>query len=224
MLERPPTGFYLTLAGPEGVGKTTQLAQLVQFFESEVCSANIVITKEPGATAVGRELRAILLMTDRTDIDPETEVSLFAADRSAHLREVVVPALMQGKVVISDRSVFDSFAYQGFGSRLGIEAVKAANNLAVGNCWPDLAILFDLPVEIGLARKYRQQEVNRFELKDIAYHQRVQRGFLNLARIDRGRFIIVNADQPPAGVTSEMLAKLRDWRASHKKLFLEGVN
>jgi len=200
-------GLYIALEGPEGAGKTTQLRRLAARLRA--AGLEVVEVREPGGTAVGELLRSILEDPAHRTLTPEAEALLFAAARAQLLREVVRPALEQGRTVLSDRSVYASLAYQGFGRGLGLEAVWSVNHLATGGLLPDLVILLDLPVEEGLRRDTRKASAgDRIGREDVAFHRRVREGYLSLSREDP-RIRVVAADQDADRVESCIWGEVR---------------
>jgi dTMP kinase len=213
---RPGAGRFITFEGPEGGGKGTQLTLLYEALTSRGVSA--VTTREPGGTQIGRELRAMLLETGRPPLVPAAQALLLGADRAQHVGEIVRPALEAGHVVISDRFVDSTLAYQGFGEGLDLAALEAMCRLATGGLVPDLTILLDVEVEVGLARRRAafakgDGELNRLDRREIAFHERVRRGYLRLARQDPERFCVVDARLPiseVAGLIWVRVAELLD--------------
>ncbi len=201
-------GLYIALEGPEGSGKTTQLRRLANRLRS--LGLEVVETREPGGTEVGEAVRALLL--DRAyRLSPETEMLLFAAARAQLIREVVRPALEAGHVVLSDRSVYASLAYQGFGRGLDLEVVRRVNQVATGGLLPDLVLLLDLPVEAGLAREAKRAEgqgADRIEREGLEFHHRVREGFLQLGRED-ARIRVVPANDDPDRVEARIWEEVR---------------
>ncbi len=200
-------GLYIALEGPEGAGKTTQLRRLAARLRA--AGLEVVEVREPGGTAVGELLRGILEDPAHQTLTPEAEALLFAAARAQLLREVVRPALEQGRTVLSDRSVYASLAYQGFARGLGLEAVWSVNHLATGGLLPDLVILLDLPVEEGLRRDTRKASVeDRIGREDVTFHRRVREGYLSLSR-ENPRIRVVAADQDADRVESCIWGEVR---------------
>lgn len=180
-------GFFITLEGPEGAGKSTQAKKLKSALEE--LGYSVLITAEPGGDPVAQEIRHILLHS-KDAIVPEAELLLYLASRAQHVRHIVVPALESGTVVISDRYADSSFAYQGYGRGLDIDALKELNRFATGGLNPDLTILLDVPVEFGLER---QMDKNRFEAESIEFHNKVREGFLTLAEAEPERWSVIDA-------------------------------
>jgi len=183
-------GLFITFEGPEGSGKSTQAQRLYQ--RLIVAGQSAVLTKEPGGTLLGEGIRDILLHDPDLSVAPEADVLLFAADRAQHVSELVRPHLEQGFVVICDRFTDSTLAYQGWGYGLDIEQLKAVNAFATGGLTPDLTVLLDLPVEAGLARKGTARW-DRFENQEnVAFHERVRTGYLELAQQEPQRFLVVD--------------------------------
>jgi dTMP kinase len=172
---------FITLEGPEGAGKSLQARLLGQFLEEQ--GWRVLLTREPGGTRVGDEIRHILLHAEDLAILPETEVLLLAAGRAQHVREAIIPALEDGVAVISDRYVDSTYAYQGGGHSLQMESLRPIQEYATGGLEPDLRILVDIPIEVGLRRRHAEEgSVNRIDLAPSAFHQRVRDAFLALAK------------------------------------------
>jgi dTMP kinase len=173
------SGFFLTLEGPEGSGKSTQ-AQLLAA-RLTAAGRRCVVTREPGGTALGERIRDVLLHSDELAPTPATDVLLFNAARAQLAAEVILPALKRGEFVICDRFVDSTLAYQGYGAGQPLTQLAQIIRFAIGNLRPDLTILIDLPVEEGLRRK-EGQETTRFEEREsVEFHRRVRAGFLSLA-------------------------------------------
>jgi dTMP kinase len=172
---------FITLEGPEGAGKSIQARLLGQFLEEQ--GWRVLLTREPGGTRVGDEIRHILLHAEELAILPETEVLLLAAGRAQHVREAIIPALEDGVAVISDRYVDSTYAYQGGGHGLPMESLRPIQEYATGGLEPDLRILVDIPIDVGLRRRHAEEgSVNRIDLAPNAFHQRVRDAFLALAK------------------------------------------
>ena len=188
--------MFITLEGPEGSGKTTAVAEAVKKLEE--MGYEIVRTREPGGTPIAEQIRNVILDKANTKMDPRTEALLYAASRRQHLVEKVWPAIKEGKIVICDRYLDSSLAYQGGARGLGIDEVLNVNLFATENTWPDLTLLFDLDPTIGLNRiaQNSEREVNRLDLEKIDFHNKVRESFLLLARRYPERFVIIDASQP----------------------------
>lgn len=194
--------MFITLEGPEGAGKSTQLPQLAKWLE--VAGKAVVTTKNPGGTLIGGQIREILLKPANAAMVPLAELLLYAADRAQHVEEVVKPALAQGTVVLCDRYSDSTLAYQGFGRGLDQALIGELNQLATGGLRPDLTLLLDLPVEQGLARVAASRQVDRLETEAIAFHHRLRDGYLALAQREPARFVVVDATQPAEAVQAAL--------------------
>jgi dTMP kinase len=197
------SGFFLTLEGPEGCGKSTQ-AQLLAA-RLTAAGRRCVVTREPGGTALGERIRDILLHSKELAPIPATDVLLFNAARAQLVAEVVLPALKRGEFVICDRFVDSTLAYQGYGAGQPLAQLAQIIRFAIGNLRPDLTILIDLPVEEGLRRK-EGQETTRFEEREtVEFHRRVRAGFLSLAAAEPGRFVVVDGRRPVEAIERAIL-------------------
>ena len=185
--------MFITLEGPEGSGKTTAVEAAVKKLEE--MGYQIVRTREPGGTPIAEQIRNVILDKGNTAMDGRTEALLYAASRRQHLVEKVWPALKEGKIVICDRYLDSSLAYQGGARGLGIDEVLNVNLFATENTWPDLTLLFDIKPEIGLARisANANREVNRLDLEKIEFHNKVRESFLALAKRFPDRYVIIDA-------------------------------
>ncbi|MCM3034069.1 dTMP kinase [Niallia sp. MER 6] len=170
-------GIFITMEGPEGAGKTTILEMLYKHYKDK--GIKIVKTREPGGIRIAEKIREIILNPDHTEMDGRTEALLYAAARRQHLVEKVIPALAEGSIVISDRFIDSSLAYQGYARGIGIEEIWKINEFAIGGVMPDLTLYFDLDPELGLARinKSNEREINRLDLEQLDFHKRVQAGY-----------------------------------------------
>jgi dTMP kinase len=197
----PSRGRLITFEGIEGAGKSTQVELLRQALEK--AGHRVVTTREPGGTPVGEQVRSMLLDPAST-LDARTEALLFAAARAQLVEQVIRPALERGEVVLCDRYLDSSLAYQGVGRGLGLESVAAINAFATRGLLPDLVVLLRLDPAEGLAR--RRGSLDRIESQDLEFHRQVARGFLDLAAADPERFVVVDAAAPPDRVAAEVLA------------------
>ncbi len=199
--------MFITLEGPDGSGKSSLLARLASVLVAGGC--NVVATREPGSTPFGEQVRRLVLDTDPpVDRGGRADALLFAASRAQHVDEVIRPALARGSVVLCDRYADSSLAYQGAGSGVPMDELRAVQQFATGGLWPDLTILLDLPVEVGLGRK--SAEITRFEaFQDAAYHGRVRAAFLGFADDEPGRYAIVDATGDPDDVLAGALEAMR---------------
>lgn len=204
----PGGGAFITLEGPDGSGKTAHAERLRVAVAATGREALLV--REPGGTPAGERIRAILMDRHESSVHltQRADALLFMAARAQLVETVVRPALERGSVVLSDRYLDSTLAYQGFGGRLGVAELLPVGHFATGGLRPDLTILFDVPVEIGLARK-SDAETTRFEAHfDRAYHERVRAGYLSLAAAEPGRWVIVDASAPERDVLAAAQAEL----------------
>ena len=187
--------MFITIEGPEGSGKTTAVNTAVQ--ELERMGYQIVRTREPGGTSISEQIRNIILDKGNTAMDKRTEALLYAASRRQHLVEKVWPALKEGKIVICDRYLDSSLAYQGGARGLGVDNILEVNSFATEGTFPDLTLLFDIEPELGLARisANANREVNRLALEKIEFHKKVRNTFLELAKRYPERFVIIDASK-----------------------------
>ncbi len=197
--------MFITLEGPEGSGKTTAVEAAVKRLQE--LGYEIVRTREPGGTPISEQIRNVILDKANTAMDSRTEALLYAASRRQHLVEKVWPALKEGKIVICDRYVDSSLAYQGGARGLGIDEVLNVNLFATENTWPDLTLLFDIKPEIGLARisANADREVNRLDLEKLEFHNKVRESFLALAKRFPDRFVIIDASQDRESVAKDTM-------------------
>jgi len=196
--------YFVTLEGPDGCGKTTQAKLLAD--ELKVAGYPVLLTREPGGTAIGDQIRRVLMSLDNRRMDPKTEFLLFSASRSQLVSEVIRPHLASGGVVVSDRFYHSSLAYQGYGHGLPLEELKAITAFITGGLAPDLTILLDLPTQVGLARRRDGGNWNRLDDYDLAFHERARQGYLALAAADSARWQLVNADRSTDVILADVLA------------------
>ncbi|MBA2873084.1 dTMP kinase [Anoxybacillus calidus] len=189
------TGYFFSFEGPDGAGKTT-IIQLVEKFLTEQ-GFEVISTREPGGIEIAEKIRAVILNPEHKSMDARTEALLYAAARRQHLVERVVPALNEGKIVLCDRFIDSSLAYQGFARGLGIDEVLAINEFAISGCMPLLTIYFDLDPKIGLERinKNKLREINRLDMESFSFHYKVREGYLQLVKRFKDRIIQVDANR-----------------------------
>jgi dTMP kinase len=187
--------MFITLEGPEGSGKSSQLLVLAEWLREQ--GYNIFTTREPGGTQISDQIRTILHDLKNTAMHPRTEILLYLASRSQHVEEMILPNLKLGNIVLCDRYTDSTLAYQGFGHSVDQATLKKLLDFSTGGLYPDLTILLDLDVEIGLQRrKHSGGEWNRLDAYALAFHQRVRGGYLTLAAQSPQRWRIVDAAQP----------------------------
>jgi dTMP kinase len=200
-------GYFITFEGTEGSGKSTQIEILARHLIRH--GHKVVTTREPGGTAFGEQIRRVLLSVKNHRLDPRAELFLYLASRTQHLEEVILPAMKKGKIVLCDRFSDATVAYQGFGRRLDMKVVRTAVGYAAKGLSPDLTLLLDLDVRLGLARVKDRGRSNRLDREQREFHQRVRVGYLRLARSESGRIKIVEASQSPREV-AEHIQKIVD--------------
>jgi dTMP kinase len=212
-------GQFVTFEGIEGCGKTTQIKRAGEYLKQR--GINFLITEEPGGTPIGRKIREILLnKSSLGEISSETELLLFSAARSQHVRDVIIPALKERTLVLCDRFYDATLAYQGYGRGLDIDFIRAMNVFSSANVKPVLTFLLDLPVEIGLKRAMNRisrmkkgRAEDRFEREDLEFHNRVRAAYLSLAEQDKDRFRVINSARGIETVHQEI--------CSHLSLFIQ---
>ena len=199
---RMGTGRYIALEGSEACGKSTHAALLAN-------DLGALLTRETGGTVIGGRIRKILHDTATTGLASRAEALLTAADRAQHLHEVVGPALAGGRHVVSDRSVYSTLAYQGFGRGLDVGEVREVNDWAIEGRWPDLAIFIDVEPEV-LVTRLRKRTLDRFELEDEAFHARVRDGFHTMARTEPEQWAVVDGHLDRVLVAAQIRAVVRE--------------
>jgi dTMP kinase len=198
----PVRGQFITIEGPEGSGKTTQAAHVEAFLVE--LGVPVTLTREPGGTALGERIRGLLLDPAASRIDPLADAFLFNAARHQLVTEVIEPALATGTTVVCARFADSTRAYQGYGSGVPLDDLGRLEEVATGGLRPDLTILLDVPVEVGLARK-APDDHTRFETAfDLAFHRRVRDGFLAMAVAEPGRFVVIDATAPADAVAARL--------------------
>lgn len=206
--------MFITLEGIEGSGKTTQIPRIAELLESE--GYMTVVTREPGATDIGKRIRAILLDPANHGLSNLSELLLYGADRAQHIHEVILPSLKAGKAVLCDRFADATRVYQGIARGIDGQVIDAVHRIVVNDLKPDLTVLFDLSPEVGLKRTFRALEQgdrdhseSRFEEEKLQFHEAVRQGYLDIAEMEKDRFLIVDASQDPDRVFLEIAAGLK---------------
>lgn len=197
-------GLFITIEGPDGSGKSTQLKKLCSFLKKR--RADFVFTREPGGTAVGERIREIVLDKNHPEMDDLTEAMLYAAQRTQHVREMILPALMEGKIVVCDRFVDSSLVYQGYARGLG-EDVKTINDMAIKGAVPDITFLIMVDPATG-RRRMKERDMDRLEQLAEDFHERVYEGYMKLAEKEPNRFFIVDGSLSPNEVFEKIKEKL----------------
>lgn len=202
-------GYFITVEGPEGAGKTTAIEHLMKELESLGIEA--VLTREPGGIEIAEKIREVILNKNHTAMDGRTEALLYAAARRQHLAEKVLPALREGKVVLCDRFIDSSLAYQGHARGLGIDEVLSINEFAIQDTWPDLTLLFDVAPEIGLQRIAANsgREQNRLDMEKLSFHEKVYEGYQEVMRRYPDRIVKIDAAKEPEEIVADALAAIK---------------
>jgi dTMP kinase len=204
-------GRFVTLEGGEGAGKTTQIRRLAEALRAD--GQDVLVTREPGGSPGAEEIRGLIVSGEPGRWDPVTEALLLYAARRDHLERTIRPALAAGRWVLCDRFADSTMAYQGYGHGLGRQAVLDLHRASIGDFRPDLTLILDLPVEVGLRRAAERggagRAEDRFERMGCAFHQRLREGFLDIARHEPGRCRIVDAARDPDAVAADLIAAVR---------------
>ncbi|MFA9468429.1 MULTISPECIES: dTMP kinase [unclassified Streptococcus] len=203
-------GLLISFEGPDGAGKTSVLNALVPRL-ADLCSDGLTVTREPGGVAISEKIRELILDVEHTAMDDKTELLLYIAARRQHLVEKVLPAIGKGELVLMDRFIDSSVAYQGYGRGLGVDGVRWLNNFATDGLVPDLTLYFDVPSELGLARieQNSDREVNRLDLERLDMHQRVRAGYQAIAKQEK-RIVTIDASQPLPEVIEETYLHIKE--------------
>ncbi|WP_027951013.1 dTMP kinase [Haliea salexigens] len=198
----PSRGLFITVEGGEGAGKSTNIAGIQAYLQSR--GVDLVVTREPGGTRLGEDVREVLLRPREEPVVPMAELLLLFAARAQHVEDVILPALGAGKWVICDRFTDASYAYQCGGRGMPASAVRTLESLVQGELRPDYTLLLDTPVDMGLERVRGRGDLDRFEREELAFFQRVRETYLQLARESSGRYHLVDASQPLEGVQARI--------------------
>lgn len=202
--------MFITLEGPEGSGKTSHIPHLVAFLREQ--GHTVFPTREPGGTSIGEQIREVIHDLKNAEMHPRTETLLYQAARAQIVEQVLRPRLADGEIVLSDRYADSTIAYQGYGHGQPLEQIRQLVTYATGGLIPDLTILLDLDVEVGLKRKSKQEEWNRMDAYTVDFHRRVRAGYLEMVAAEPARWRVVDASQKWDAVQEELrkviLAKL----------------
>lgn len=195
--------MFITLEGPDGSGKSMQIGGLAEFIRSQ--GFEVITTREPGGTAIGDQIREVIMRMDNKAMNPRTEILLFCAARAQIVAEVIRPNLEKGVVVLSDRYADSTLAYQGYGHGIDLDILRRILSFVTGGLTPDLTMLLDVDVEKGLSRRHSGGgEWNRLDDYELAFHQRVRNGYLELAAAEPKRWKLIDAGTPPQQVQSAL--------------------
>lgn len=205
-------GIFVTFEGSDGSGKTSVLKEIVNHLDTSSKKDAYIFTREPGGNRIAEAIREIVLDVRYTEMDAKTEALLYAAARRQHLVDTVLPALTAGKLVLCDRFVDSSLAYQGAGRKIGVQQVAQINDFATESLQPDLTFYFDVDPEVGLARikNHRQDEINRLDNEQQQFYQDVRQQYLRLAKEQPKRIVTIDANQPLANVIAEVTQILKE--------------
>nr|WP_251125216.1 MULTISPECIES: dTMP kinase [unclassified Exiguobacterium] len=195
--------MFITVEGPDGSGKSTQLQLLVESLKQK--GYDIVVTREPGGTTVGNQIREVLLSPDHHEMTPRVEMMLYAASRAQNVEQVIRPALERGAIVLCDRFIDASIAYQGYGLQYDLDQIRSLNEWATNGLTPDLTFLFDLRPERANERMKDRGQLDRIESRDQTFHERVYKGFQTLLKQYPERIIRIDADQSIECIQDEVL-------------------
>ena len=201
------TGIFISLEGPDGSGKSTAAKKIVPQLQ-QLSTQEVVLTREPGGSAIAEQLRDIILDVHNSAMDARTEALLYAAQRRQHIVDVILPALQANKIVLSDRYIDSSVAYQGAGRQLGMQEIWQLNLFATQKLLPQLTLYFDIPPAVGLKRiqQKRSQAADRLEKEQLDFHQRVTAAYQQLIKQDADRIVKIDALQTPDQVVADCLA------------------
>ncbi|MFH5811765.1 dTMP kinase [Companilactobacillus sp. FL22-1] len=200
------SGIFISFEGPDGAGKTTALKKLMPLLQAKT-KREVVLSREPGGSPISEKIRKIILDIHDEEMDSRTEALLYAAARRQHLIDVILPTLEKDKVMLSDRFVDSSIAYQGGGREIGMKAVGEINDFAIDGHLPDLTIYFDVTPEVGLARIRKDHEgaMDRLEKEAISFHQRVYDSYMTIVKANPERIKVIDAQQSPDQIVAETL-------------------
>ena len=205
--------MFITLEGPEGSGKSTQIKRLAKRLED--LGYPVITTREPGGTSIGDQIRHVLVRMENKELHPRTEILLFLAARAQLVEQLIKPALQDGKIILCDRYGDSTLAYQGYGHGLDLEKLRQMLDFATDHLKPDLTILLDLDVKMGLMRKKAEDEWNRLDAYEVLFHERVREGYQKLACEEPERWRIVDASQGIDAVQDDLYRIVLD--ALHKQ-------
>lgn len=203
-------GKFITLEGCEGVGKSTNL-EFIKHYLEESRQIPVMLTREPGGTVLAEKIRLLLLDKNTEEISQEAELLLIFAARAQHIKHVIEPALLQGQWVLCDRFTDATYAYQGGGRNISISTIEFLENFVQGNLRPDLTLLFDAPIEIGIARAAKRGRPDRFESEQFNFFERVRSAYLVQAELNPERIKLIKAGEPLAEVQQAIIEVLKPW-------------
>ncbi len=202
------SGLFITLEGPDGSGKSTIIKLIGQYLKEK--KIEFIQTREPGGTPIGEAIREIILDNKNTDMSYETEALLYAASRSQHIPEKILPALKDKKIVLCDRFVLSSLAYQGVGRELGIEEVKEVNDFAIKEAYPDLILFFHIDPKVTLERKLGKDQTDRLENLGNDFHEKVYRGYMDILKLYPKNIELIDASKSIDNVLGQVIEKIEN--------------
>lgn len=210
-------GYFITIEGPEGAGKTTICQMIVEKLEEE--GEKVLLTREPGGVDIAEQIRQVILKKENVTMDPRTEALLYSAARRQHLVEKVKPALEEGYLVLCDRFIDSSLAYQGHARNLGIDEVMKINQFAIEDMMPELTLYFDIEPQLGLERvnKNKGREVNRLDLETLSFHHKVREGYHKLLEIFPNRICKIDASKTVEEVFFEAYDQIKNFLRQKKR-------
>lgn len=200
--------MFITLEGPEGSGKTSHIPTLVEYLRGK--GYIVFPTREPGGTSIGEQIREVIHDLKNAEMHPRTETLLYQAARAQIVEQVFKPRLAAGEIVISDRYFDSTLAYQGYGHQQDLEQVRTLVKYATGGLVPDLTVLLDLDIEVGLGRKKKDNEWNRLDAYTVEFHQRVRAGYLEMVRQEPNRWVVVDAGWEWESVQGELMKVIEE--------------
>ena len=209
--------MFITFEGPEGSGKSSHIYPLAEVLRQRGFS--VIVTREPGGTPIGDEIRSVILSLKNTEMHPTTEILLFQAGRAQHVHQLILPALEEGKIVLCDRYADSTLAYQGYGHQTDIVQLSQMIHFATGGLQPDLTLLLDVDITVGLQRRSSDADDtwNRLDAKEQDFHQRVRQGYLNMAKEQPERWSVIDASQPLETVWENIQSVVLERLAQRKK-------
>ena len=200
-------GLFITIEGPDGAGKSTQIPFIKRFLEKK--GYEVLLTREPGGTVIGEKIRGLILDKNHQEMSDITEALLYAASRAQHVAELIIPALNEGKVVLCDRFVDSSMVYQGKGRGIGLESIRNINDFATDGLRPNLTILLDIDPEVGLKRIKATKEVDRLEQEKLDFHRKVYEGYMELINMYPERIKVISGNQSIEDISKDIESKLK---------------
>lgn len=202
-------GIFISFEGIEGSGKTEQSKLLYEYLKKS--GYKVILTGEPGGTMIGLKIRNLLLSTENRKMTPVSELLLYNASRAQHMKEVILPSLKKGFIVISDRFIDSTKAYQGYGRGIDLKLIESIEGIVIEGIKPDLTILLDLDVKIGLKRNRGINKIDRLELEDVKFHKRVREGYLKIAKKEPKRIKVIDASKTMEEIHKKIVGVVRDF-------------